>query len=350
MANSIGVLLVNLGSPDTPERGDVGRYLNEFLTDERVIDIPWLQRQLLVRGIITPTRSANTSRSYREIWTSAGSPLKCISESLATKVQAALDNIAHSANIAHSEPQYYVALAMRYQTPDIASALESLRKKGVQKYLILPLYPQYSSACNGSVMQRCMEIFCRWQVIPEVQMISQFYTDEGFLNAFAAIGQQYNPQQYDHVLFSFHGLPQRQLEKADDHNHCLKSPNCCQAITERNQFCYSAQCYDTARLIAQKLHLPHSSYSVSFQSRLGRDPWTQPYTINTIAELAKQGKKRILVFCPAFVADCLETLFEISKEYQDEFIHLGGEKLQLVESLNDHPLWIEAVANLIRRC
>lgn len=336
-----GVLLVNLGTPKSPSTSDVRVYLNEFLTDPRVIDKPsgWIARQFLVRGIITPFRAPNSAKSYKEIWTERGSPLKFYGEDLCESVQKLLDET--------STDTYLVKLAMRYQQPDIESSLSALRAAKVSRIIILPLFPQYASASTGSVQQRVMEIVGKWQVVPDLRFIRDFYDDEGFLNAFAAIGNSHSPQNYDHILFSFHGLPQRQMQAADDCDYCLKTADCCNKIVSENQFCYSAQCHATAHALAQKLNLPPHKYSISYQSRLGSDPWLLPYTIKTLEELATKGIKKILVFCPAFVADCLETIFEISEEYQIEFKKWGGEKLQLVESLNAHPQWVSAVCRMI---
>ncbi|QQS27747.1 MAG: ferrochelatase [Sphingobacteriales bacterium] len=341
MKEIIGVLLVNLGTPNSYKTADVRKYLNEFLTDGRVIDIPWLPRQLLVKGIITPFRSGNSAKSYKEIWTERGSPLKYISEDLAEILQKELQNNEFDAL------QFEVVLTMRYQLPDIASSLEKLRKKGVSHFIILPLFPQYASATTGSVHQKVMEIVSGWQTIPSISFVQSFFDHSLFIEAFAARGQEYDLNQFDHVLFSFHGLPIRQLQKADINHFCTSKTDCCESFHLNNRFCYSAQCWETARLIAAKLQIPRYKYTVCFQSRLGNDPWIQPYTIQTLENLAKEGKKKILVFCPAFVADCLETIFEIGVEYQKEFKKWGGEKVQLVESLNIHPVWVNALQSII---
>lgn len=335
----IGVLLINLGTPDAPNTSDVRRYLNEFLTDGRVIDIPALPRQLLVRGLITPFRSVASGKSYRAIWTDRGSPLKYISQDLTIALQNALD--------AQAARRYHVVLAMRYQSPDIESGLMELRRARVSRIVVMPLFPQYASASTGSAHQRVMEIASRWQVVPDFKFVQSFYNNEGYIRAFAEIGRGYQPEQYDHILFSYHGLPQRQMRKADDCNHCLQTPDCCHVLSEKNQFCYGAQCHATTQALAAALQLSPDRYSLSYQSRLGKDPWMLPYTVRVLEDLAKRGVKKILVFCPAFVADCLETLFEITTEYQEEFVAWGGEKVQLVESLNTHPTWVAALRDMI---
>ena len=333
----IGVLLVNLGSPKSPSNGDVFTYLNEFLTDERVIDIPWLPRQLLVRGIIVPTRYKNSARTYREIWTKDGSPLIVYSQILTEKIKAKLGE------------DFLVELAMRYQEPSINQALERLQQSGVEKIIIFPLYPQYASASTGSIMQKVMEIVSKWQAIPELAFISNYYDNPAYIEALYQIGKTYNWQEYDFVLFSYHGLPERQLRKADiTKNHCLTHPDCCKQKCDANRLCYRMQCWATTEVLAERLGIPTELRTFCFQSRLGKEPWLQPFTWEVLENLAKEGKKKVLVFSPSFVADCLETIYEIKEEYLELFQKHGGEQLQLVESLNTNEYWINAVESMIR--
>lgn len=336
--NKKGVLLINLGTPDSPSTADVRKYLDEFLMDERVIDISQLKRTLLVKGIIVPFRGPRSAKLYKAIWSdTTGSPLLYYSLRQKELLQEKLGD------------EYLVELAMRYQSPSIESALNNLRDAGVDSIKVLPLFPHYASASSGSVIQKVMEIVGTWLTIPNISFLNSFHDNEAMINVFVENSLKYQPETFDHVLFSFHGLPQRQLIKSDHTGrHCLRSADCCEHLTESNKFCYSAQCHDTARIIAQKLSLPREKYTVCFQSRLGKEPWVQPYTSAVIAELAKKGHKRLLVFCPAFVADCLETVYEVTEEYGEEFRALGGEHVQLVESLNDHPLWIEGLEELAR--
>jgi ferrochelatase len=332
-----GILLVNLGTPDSPEVKDVRKYLDQFLMDERVIDIPTFNRTLLVKGIIVPFRSPKTSKLYKEIWDENGSPLLYFS-----KIQAALlqDQLG---------PDYQVELAMRYQNPSIATALEKMKANLVEDIRVIPMFPQYASASTGSVIQSVMEILSKWPTVPPVSFVNSFHNNELVLEAFAENAKKYQPETYDHVLFSFHGLPERQLLKCDNTgSYCLKKENCCETLNDTNKYCYSAQGHDTARLIAQKLNIARENYTVCFQSRLGKEPWVQPYTTDVLKKLAAEGKKRLLVFSPAFVADCLETLYEITVEYHEEFKALGGEHVQLVESLNDHPKFIKALVELAK--
>jgi ferrochelatase len=245
--------------------------------------------------------------------------------------------------------EYQVELAMRYQSPSIDSALNKLKDAQVRNIRVIPMFPHYASASTGSVLEKVMKLVRKWQTIPNISFINSFHDNELMIEAFADNGRKHKPETFDHVLFSFHGLPQRQLVKSDhSKKHCLKVENCCSTLTENNKFCYSAQCHETARLIANKIGLTEDKYSVCFQSRLGKDPWVQPYTSEVIEHLAEKGVKRLLVFCPAFVADCLETVHEVSVEYGEEFSALGGEHVQLVESLNDHPLWIDALVELAK--
>ena len=330
-----GILLVNLGTPDQPSRGAVYRYLKEFLLDRRVIDYPWLARNLLVRGIIAPFRSGSSAKLYQKLWTPEGSPLKVYGERLTAGLRDLLDD------------NYVVELAMRYQSPSIASAIDKLLEQQVSEILVFPLFPQYASATTGSVHEEVMRILAKKESIPNVRMINSYYDFEPMIDVYVENARKYDLDSYDHILFSYHGLPQRQLRKADNHNHCLQSAECCQTLTTKNQFCYSAQCHATSFAIAKKLNLTKDRYTICFQSRLGPEAWAQPYTSKIIEERAEKGDKRLLFFCPAFVSDCLETTIEITDEYLEEFIEAGGEHLDLVESLNDHPKWIQAVKELV---
>lgn len=329
-----GILLINLGTPDSPQKRDVKRYLNEFLTDGRVIDLPWLSRQLLVRGVIVPKRVRESSRSYQAIWTEEGSPLMCYGIALQNKLQAALGE------------KFHVALAMRYRNPSIDAVLKGMEGR-FERLIILPLFPQYASATTGSVHQRVMENLSQWEIIPETTFINSYYNHPALIEAFCAIAQNYPLDTYDHILMSFHGLPERYLKKADRNSHCLAKKECCQKLCDLNKQCYSAQCHETARAIAEKLGIPKEHYSVCFQSRLGKEPWIQPYTSDQLKTMIAKGCKKILVMSPAFACDCLETIQEIGVEYNHEFKTLGGQKLDLMHGLNDHPLWIKALKTLV---
>lgn len=332
-----GVLLVNLGTPDSPAVSDVRRYLKEFLLDWRVIDYPWLPRNLLVRGIIAPFRSFSSAKLYKRLWTPEGSPLKVYGEAVAAGVQEVLGD------------EYAVELAMRYQNPSIPFALKRLMDQEIRELIVFPMFPQYASATTGSVHDEVMRNLRNQQIIPKVKMINSYYDNEKMINIYADNARKFELDSYDHIIFSYHGLPQRQLRKGDHcGNHCLKKEDCCQSISKANQFCYSAQCFATTQALAQKLALKEEHYSTSFQSRLGPEKWASPYTIDIIKEQAKKGAKRLLVFSPAFVSDCLETTIEIGYEYQEEFEEMGGEHIDLVPSLNDDPRWIDAVAEMVK--
>jgi protoporphyrin/coproporphyrin ferrochelatase len=331
-----GVLIVNLGTPDSPAVPDVRKYLREFLMDERVIDIPFLNRWLLINLIIAPFRAPKSAKVYRELWTDKGSPLKFYGEAIEQQLQQALGE------------QYVVALAMRYQSPSIPAALERFRTQGFSSIVVVPFFPQYASASTGSVHAKVMDVVKDWPIIPEIRLVSSFADHPKFIKAFVALGKKYMAaHSYDHYLFSYHGLPERQIRKGDCTNTCLQG-DCCATLHAMNQHCYRAQCFETSRLLTRELGIPENHYTVSFQSRLGRTPWIKPYTDEVIKELTAKGVKRVLAFSPSFVADCLETTIEIGVEYKELFEANGGEHWQLVESLNDSQLWIETLVDLVK--
>ncbi|HZH03440.1 MAG TPA: ferrochelatase [Myxococcaceae bacterium] len=333
-----GLLLVNLGTPDAPRTREVRAYLREFLSDPRVIDIPAVGRWLLLNLVILPFRPAKSAEAYRKVWTEAGSPLAVYTADLARAVQDRLGQAVA------------VEWGMRYGKPSIRDAVTRLRDRGVSSVTVLPLYPQYASSSGGSTLEAVYaELGRQWNVMP-VRAIGAFYDDPGFLRAFTeVIAPSLKESPPEQVLFSFHGLPERQIRKSDlTGAHCLSSERCCDAIIPANRNCYRAQCFFTARALAERLRLPPSGFSVAFQSRLGRTPWIRPYTDEVIPELARKGIKRLAVVCPSFVADCLETLEEIGIRAKESFREAGGEVLTLVPSLNAHPAWVEAVASWVQ--
>lgn len=332
---STAILLVNLGTPNSPNPKDVYKYLIEFLTDERVLDTSWLKRQILVRCFIVPARYKLSAKAYAAIWTDEGSPLMVHSVKLKEDLQK------------HLGSAFNVGLAMRYQNPSLEKELNALLKTAPEHLIIIPLFPQYASATTGSVKQKVMEILKSANTFPKLTFLSHFANHESTIEAFKEVSAPYRHEEYDHILFSFHGLPKKQLSSLKG---CFTSPNCCQNKNERHGHCYSAQCYTMAENLIQALQIPKEKSSVSFQSRLGGDPWLEPYTSETLLQLAKSGKKRVLVFCPSFVCDCLETIYEIGEEYNQEFLHAGGEKLQLVPGLNSHPAWVKALGTIIHSC
>lgn len=339
-----GILLINLGTPDDPGPSAVGRYLTEFLSDGRVVDIPWLPRQILVRGIISPLRRFRSSREYKKVWTEEGSPLLLYGKQLAQKVAE------RCAALASSQPELgelHVHFAMRYQNPSMPMVLEQMRQCGYDRIIIVPLYAQYASATTGSTLQEAMRIISKWYVIPELRMISQYWDDEGYLSCFHNRARKFDLDSYDHILFSYHGVPVRQVDKVYEDQRCANH-SCEVEINDENKFCYKATCFATTRALAKRLGLVEDQYSVAFQSRLDKK-WLKPFSDQVIEELAQDGVKRLLVFSPAFVADCLETTVEIGEEYVEIFEEAGGEKLDFVPSLNAEDDWTEAVTNLIRR-
>jgi ferrochelatase len=335
-----GLLLINLGTPDEPTTSAVRRYLRQFLSDPRVLDMNGLGRFFLLNLVILPTRPAKSAHAYRSIWdASRGSPLLFHSRDLAAAVAERLG------------ADWRVELAMRYGSPSIEAGIAALRTAGCDHLVVLPLFPQYASSSTGSAIEVVYRAASTAWNVPWLDVVPPFWDDAGFLDAFAAVGQApIAAIDADHVLFSFHGLPERQILKSDDTGrHCLASAGCCDRMTDANRNCYRAQSFATARGIAERLGLDAGRWSVAFQSRLGRIPWIKPYTDQVVVELAQKGVRRLAVYSPAFVADCLETLEEIGMRLRDDFRAAGGEQLVLVPSLNATPPWADAVAELARR-
>lgn len=332
-----GVLLVQLGTPNSPTTGEVKKYLTEFLMDPRVMDIPFVSRTLLVKGIIVPKRASKSAHTYSTIWSEeTGSPLMYYSVLQQQMLQQELGE------------EYHVELAMRYQEPSIPNALKNLESMFLDSIIVIPLFPQYASATTGSVIDRVMELMRGWQYFPKVSFVSSYCDNPLMIEVIADNAHKHDLSEYDHFLFSYHGLPVRQLGKVDPKGE-LECPDfgCDSCKREMKSFCYLSQCYATTRAIVEKLNIPEEKYTVCFQSRLGKTPWIQPYTSDTLHDLAKQGKKKLLVFSPAFVADCIETLDEIQVEYANEFKEMGGEEVHMVESLNGSPKWIEALKRMV---
>jgi len=334
----IGILLVNLGTPDEPTTPAVRRYLKEFLMDPRVIDIDGFSRWILVNLLILPTRSKKSAAAYQKIWTKRGSPLRFNTEDLGQALQAKL-----------GDSEFAVKVAMRYGHPSIRSALEAFTAMKVDSIRVLPLYPQYASSSTESTQDEVLKQSRLIEACPPVQFLLPFFDHPGYVKGFAEIGQplleSFRP---DHILFSFHGLPERQILKGDiGGNYCLKRPDCCAEIVPANGLCYRAHCFRSAQAIAEQLGLAPEKFTVCFQSRLGRTPWIQPFTDILLDELVQQGKLRIAVFCPSFVADCLETLEEIGIRGRNQVWSQGGELL-MIPSLNSNPTWVNALAEMFR--
>lgn len=332
----VGVLLVNLGTPDSPSTKDVRKYLREFLMDGRVIDIPFIPRFLLVNGIIATFRAPKSAKEYAKLWEDRGSPLKFYGFDIKDMLQKVLGE------------DYLVALGMRYQSPTIESALEELKAANVARIIVIPLFPQYASATTGSVSEKVNSIVNQWQIIPSITHINQFMDHPMFLDAFAANGKaMMEKESYEHVIFSYHGLPERQIRKGSVGKQCQLG-SCCNSFHEKNRYCYRAQCFYTSRLLAERLGLKEGEYTTTFQSRLGKDPWIQPYTDDVLKELPEKGIKKVLAYSPAFIADCLETTLEVGEEFKEEFHEAGGETWDLVPSLNNSEKWVACLEDLVR--
>lgn len=333
-----GLLLVNLGTPDSPHTPDVRRYLAEFLSDPRVIDINPVARWLLLHAIILRFRPAKSAAAYQQVWTAAGSPLLVHSRALAAGVAERLG------------PSFHVELAMRYGQPDLASALDRFAAAGVAEIVLLPLYPQYASSSTGSSVARVYELVRERAVVPAITTRGDFYDDPGFLDAVAGVARPIlEGDAFDHVLMSFHGLPERHVKATDPTGaHCLMSASCCDRIGAANASCYRAQSFATARGLAERLGLPAARTSVAFQSRLGRTPWIRPFTDERVVELARSGVKRLAVLCPSFVADCLETIEEIGIRARASFREAGGDELVAIPCVNSDAAWIDAVVAMAR--
>ncbi|MBE7448045.1 MAG: ferrochelatase [Kofleriaceae bacterium] len=335
-----GLLLINLGTPDAPTPAAVRRYLREFLSDPRVIDMNAVGRKLLLELVILPTRPRKSAHAYQQIWDARrGSPLLFHGQDLAAGVAARLGD------------DWRVELGMRYGSPSLGAALDRLIAAEVTRIVALPLYPQYASSSTGSSLEHLYRLAAARTNVPPLVVVPPFYADDGFLGAFAAVARpQLAAAAAEHVLFSFHGLPEHHMRAGDPSGqHCLASPSCCDAPVGPARDCYRAQCYATARALAARLGLVAEGWSVAFQSRLGRVPWIKPYTDEALPALARQGVRKIAVMCPAFVADCLETLEEIGMRAATQWQADGGERLTLVSSLNAEPGWLDAVAELARR-
>jgi len=334
MERKTGVLLLNLGSPKSTDPKDVKEYLREFLMDGRVLDAPKPVRWLVVNGFILPFRPKKSAEAYSRIWTDEGSPLLVISE----KVRSAL----------HRDdcPVY---LGMNYGQPSIPQQIEKIRQDGITDLLVFPQYPHYAMSSYETVVVKTMQHLRASLPNLSTTLVQPFYKDSDYLDALFHASAPYLEKEYDMILFSFHGIPERHLRKTDpSHAHCLATNDCCENCHPAHATCYRHQCFQTAHRYAEMAGIPRDRYRITFQSRLGRDPWLTPYTDKTLEALPKEGFRKILVYCPAFVADCLETLEEISMEGKESFLEAGGEEFSQVPCLNDHPAWIEVLDKRIR--
>lgn len=332
-----GVLLVNLGSPESPEPKDVKTYLGEFLMDERVIDVPLWARTLLVKGIILNTRPKASAAAYKKIWWEEGSPLIVISERLKDKIQ--------------KQVEIPIALAMRYGSMTIKKGLQELVDKGVDEVFLIPLYPQFAMATTETILVLAEEV--RKAHFPNLKIndLPAFYNNAEYIEVLSeSISRHLKGNEYEHLLFSYHGVPERHIRKSDvTKSHCKIDGSCCMTPSKAHEFCYKHQCLEVTRLVAEKLDLKEGTYSTSFQSRLGFDPWLQPYTDRTIERLGKQGIKNMAIVTPAFVSDCLETLEEIAMEGAEIFHEMGGQNFTTIPCLNDDDNWVALLSKWIKK-
>ena len=330
-----GALLINLGSPDSPDPKDVKRYLGEFLMDERVIDLPKALRTFLVKGIILNTRPKKSAKAYKKIWWEEGSPLIVLSKRLRQSVQ--------------KKVTIPVELAMRYGTPSIEEGIKNLVNQGINEIILIPLYPQFAMATTETILVLAEEV--RLQNHPQVSftVLPPFYNHPDYIRVLSeSIQENLKGKEWEHLLFSYHGIPERHIRKSDvTKSHCKIDKSCCQTSSRAHQYCYRHQCYETTRQVAEYLELKEGTFSTSFQSRLGLDPWLRPYTDKTVAKFAKKGVKKMAIATPAFVSDCLETLEEIGMEAAEDFEEKGGEKLFVIPCINDRPDWVNVMSRWI---
>jgi ferrochelatase len=329
---SKAILLVNLGSPDSPAVPDVRRYLNEFLMDGRVIDTAWPIRRLVV-GLILINRPKESGHAYEKVWTKDGSPLIVYSRNVQKLLQARL-----------TVP---VELAMRYQNPSIKSAVKNLAAKGATDVLLIPMFPHYAMSSYETAVVRVREVVAKLAPAMKLTVQPPYYDQPDYIAALVASAAEFLKADYDHLLFSYHGIPERHLRKSDPTGcHCLAKENCCETAGEARATCYRAQCFATTAAFVKLAGVPKEKYSVSFQSRLGKDPWLKPYTDYELPRLAIEGKKKMLVICPAFVADCLETIEEIGMRGYEEFSAGGGKDYTRIPCMNEQPQWIAALEKM----
>ena len=330
-----GVLLVNLGSPDSPNPKDVKVYLEEFLMDERVIDLPSFLRTILVKGIILNTRPKKSAKAYQKIWWEEGSPLIVLSKRLIQKME--------------SQVQLPLALGMRYGNPSIQSGLQELADKGVTEVLLVPLYPQFAMATTETILVLAENL--RKAHFPQIEFttLPSFYNHPDYVKVLSqSIQESLHGKEWEHLLFSYHGVPERHIRKSDvTRSHCKIDGRCCQTNSPAHAYCYRHQCFETTRLVAEYLELKPDQYTTTFQSRLGLDPWLQPYTDKTVAKMAKNGTKNMAIVTPAFVSDCLETLEEIGMEAVEDFEEKGGDHLHVIPCINDRADWVKVMSRWV---
>ena len=333
-----GWLLINLGSPEKPTIRHVRRYLREFLMDRHVIDLHWGLRAPLVHGLIAPTRAPKSARAYQAIWTEQGSPL----------IHHSLELLSKMENRLAPEP---VELAMRYGRPSVEGALARLKKTGVDRVNVIPLYPQFAKSSTWTAVEAVARAKRRLRARFRLRFLHDFFDQPEWIEALSEnIRRENQGFEADHLLLSYHGLPEHHIRQLDPSNsHCLVHANCCNTVSKETRSCYRSQCFATSRALVDRLGWPSGRFEVSFQSRLGRRPWIKPYSDHVVVELAKGGKKRLLVTCPSFVADCLETLEEVAIRLRHDFVQAGGEDLRLVPAVNASDEWARLFTQMLRR-
>lgn len=331
------VLMLNLGSPDSTKVEDVREYLGEFLMDERVLDAPKPIRWMVVNGAILPFRAKASAEAYENVWMDEGAPLIVYSERVRDQLREHFD--------------FPVEIAMRYRKPSVPDALAKFKADGIEELFIFPMYPHYAMSSYETAVVQVYEEMHKLDFQANTRLVQPYYQDDDYIEALAASAEPFlkDPEAWDMLLFSFHGIPVRHLEKSDPSGaHCQKTPDCCNVCNPAHATCYRHQCLTTVRRFVDRMGIPEEKYTVSFQSRLGKDPWLTPYTDQELERLAEEGVKNIRVMCPAFVADCLETIEEISMEGKAEFLEAGGESFEQIPCLNDHPAWIEVLRKRIQ--
>jgi ferrochelatase len=330
------VLLLNLGSPDSTKVPDVRRYLREFLSDGRVLDVNPILRAIVLNLFILPFRPRKSAAAYATIWTEAGSPLIVTSKKQRDLLAAKVDVPVH--------------LAMRYGKPAVPDVMRQIVAEGTEELFIIPLYPHYAMSSYETAVVQAMEEVARQKPEMKTTLLQPYYADPEYIDALADATRPHLQHDYDTLVFSYHGVPERHLRKSDpSHAHCLTVPDCCHCASPSHATCYRHQCVRTMELLVERLGIPKEKTVLAFQSRLGRDPWLTPQTDVTVERLAHEGKKKLLVICPSFVADCLETLEEVAEGCKETFEEAGGEHLELIPCLNENPKWIEFLAGRCRR-
>ncbi len=327
------VILANVGTPDKPKPWAVYRYLTQFLNDYRVIDLPWLGRMLLVNGIIIPFRFLASTKLYKRLWTDQGSPLLYLTDNLGSKLEKELG------------PNYKVFTGMRYGKPSLKKVMQQVKQGAYDQVIIVPMFPQYASSTTGTATEKILQTISRWNVLPDTRYIGQFYDHPAYLDAFVQQAKQYDLKSFNHIIFSYHGLPDSHVNRVHP-GITVGQCQCETALPPHGKYCYKATCYESTRLLAARLGVEKDNYTVAFQSRLTKK-WLKPFSDEVVKNLAEAGKKRVLVFAPSFVTDCLETIIEIGYEYDEIFREHGGEKLTMAEGLNDSDVWAKALKEII---